>query len=69
MNNFIEGLKIMAPFYKNGMDTEYFMEAEHDIVYFHVTAEQIPEESDSGKRLQELEFHYDDGVGVWAKHT
>ncbi len=69
MNKFIEGLKIMAPFYSNGMDTDFFMEAEHDIVYFHIDNEQIPEESKLGERLVELGFHYDEEADGWAKFT
>ena len=69
MNDFIEGLKIMAPFYENGLETKFFMEAEHDIIYFHVSVEDIPEDSETGKRLQELGFHFDDGVDAWAKCT
>ena len=67
MRKFIEALEIMAPHYAKGMDTDYFMEAEHDIVYFHVTAEQIPEDSPEGKRLEELGFHLSSDADCWAK--
>lgn len=69
MNKFIEGLKIMAPHYPKGMDTDFFMEAQHDVVYFHVTDINIPEDSEDGKRLEELGFHYAEDADCWAKFT
>lgn len=42
MNKFIRGLEIMAPHYRKGMDTEFFCDAEHDIIYFHVSGKDIP---------------------------
>lgn len=59
----------MAPYYSNGRETEFFCEAEHDIIYFHITADDIARSSDDGKKLIELGFHLDSDIGVWAKYT
>jgi hypothetical protein len=67
MKKFIRALEIMAPHYEKGMDTDFFMEAEHDIVYFHVTGDQIPEDSPEGTELQELGLHLSSDVDCWAK--
>ena len=67
---FITGLKIMAEFAPKGLETTYFMSAEHDIIYFYIDCETIPEDSDAGRELESLGFHYDDEEsGGWAYFT
>ena len=69
MNKFIEALYVLAPYYPRGLEQEFFIQAEHDIIYFHVSSDQISEESTEGLKLIELGLHYDESVGCWAKFT
>ena len=69
MNNFIAGLKILSSFYDEGLETWCFMEAEHDIIYFHITSEQIPADSPDGELLTELGFVTDSNIDVWVWYT
>lgn len=66
VKEFIRGLAIMTPYFNKGEDTGCFCGAEHDIIYFYVDDEKIPEDSTEGKELDELGFHLDSDVGSWA---
>jgi len=69
MRKFITAMEIMAPHYAKGLDTDYWCEAQHDIIYSHVTDEMIALDSEDGKRLEELGWHFDSDVDVWACFT
>lgn len=43
--------------------------AEHDIFYFPATVEDLPEDSDDGKRLIEIGLHVDSDADRWATFT
>lgn len=64
---FIEALQIMAKYAKNGPDTTYFLEGQHDQILVYLTVEQLPEYSDDGKKLQALGWFVDDGY--WMRFT
>lgn len=64
-NDFIKALAILGKYLKDGMDTKYFLGAEHDVIYFYVGIEELPEDSDDGKALVELGFHVEHGS--WAR--
>lgn len=65
---FIEALQIMAKYAKNGPDTTYFLEGQHDQILVYLTVEQLPEYSDDGKKLQALGWFVDDGC-YWMRFT
>jgi hypothetical protein len=72
---FIQGLNLLAPYMKEGVNTTYFLGAEHDIIYIYTEStyeEDVErgypkEDSPDGLRLSELGFHYDE-YG-WAYFT
>lgn len=43
--------------------------ADHDIFYFPATAEDLPEDSEDGKRLIEIGLHIDSDTTIWAAFT
>lgn len=55
----------MEPHFEHGAETSYFMGAEHEIVYFYVGIEKIPEDSPEGQELMELGLHVNEDA--WAK--
>lgn len=63
VKDLIRALTIMEPHFEHA---GCFCGAEHDIIYFYVDDEKIPEESSEGKELIELGFHLDSDVGSWA---
>ena len=65
----VETFEIMAKYMSKGMQTKYFLEAEHDVIYSHIDDEAIPEDSEDGKRLRELGWYYDSEICVWAYFT
>lgn len=63
---FIEGLQILSKYMDNGLQTEFALCAEHDIIYVHPDASVVtPEEAE---KLESLKFHKDENGG-WAYHT
>lgn len=66
VKGFIEALGIFAKHYEKGDAKKYFMGAEHDELFIYDT-EEITEDSEDGKRLEALGFHYN-GEG-WSYFT
>ena len=62
----IEALGIFAKHYEKGLDKRFFLGAEHDEIFVY-ESHGILENSDDGKRLSELGFHYN-GDG-WSFFT
>jgi hypothetical protein len=69
ITNFIEALKIFAKFEKNGFDTSFFFEAEHDQIFSHISPEQVPTDSEFGKLLTSYGWHIDSNANVWSYFT
>lgn len=65
----IAGVTILSGYLKDGMATTYFCGGEHDVIYFYVSPDDLPEDSEHGKRLTALGFHADDDVDTWAYFT
>ena len=67
---FIEGLEIFASrYFQNGRGERYFCDAQHDIIYFYVHANDLPENSEDGKYLIELGFYIDEDTEQWCWST
>lgn len=64
---FIEGVKILSRHMKEGLETRFFMGAEHDVIYVYVDPESLPEDSANGQRLSALGFHVENDS--WAYFT
>lgn len=64
----IEVLTILSKYMKDGLETDYFIGAEHDIVYFYVDDEACPEDSEDGQRLTELGLFVssEDNWAMWT---
>lgn len=69
IENFIAGVTILSEYYKDGLKESYFMEAEHDEVFFHITLDEIPVKSKNGRKLIDLGFSPDDDIDVWKYST
>lgn len=46
-----------------------FAAAEHDIFYFPISVEDLPEDSEDGKRLLEIGLHVDSSSEGWATYV
>lgn len=66
---FILALEILSKYQDNGLATRSFIGAEHDIIYSHITSEQIPECSKNGMTLVDLGWHIDSNTTLWAYFT
>ncbi len=67
---FIVGLGVFAERYlENGEGEWYFCSAQHDIIYFFVDINDLPGNSDDGKRLIELGFYIDEDTMKWCWST
>jgi len=66
IRNFLAGLEILSKYYDEGLDTDYFMEAGHDVVWFHITEEALPVDSDDGTLLLSYGFDTDADLEVWG---
>jgi hypothetical protein len=67
---FIEGLGVFASrYFANGPGERYFCDAQHDIIYFYVYADDLPESSEDGKYLVELGFCIDEDTDQWCWYT
>lgn len=64
---FILALEIFAEYEPNGLQEVSFLEAEHDIIFSHISNEQIPEGSENGMMLADLGWHVEDEI--WAYFT
>ncbi len=43
-----------------------YLDAEHDIIYFPFSLEEIPEDSELGSAFEELGLHVDSEYDCWA---
>jgi len=66
---FIEALKILSEYLPKGLEENYFFEAEHDIIYSHVSTEECTAESEDGMILITLGWHVNSEIDVWAYFT
>lgn len=64
-----KSLDIIARYSPKGENEAFIFEAEHDIIYSHLSAEEVPEDSEDGKALSELGWHMSSDADVWAKFT
>ena len=62
-------MQIMSSHMKDGLNTGFAFGAEHDIIYVFVDAEALPEDSDDGRLLDGLGFHYSTESDTWAYFT
>lgn len=62
----IEALQIFSKYYAKGLDQRFFIGAEHDELFIY-DSYAIPEDSEDGKRLNALGFHWN-GEG-WSYFT
>jgi hypothetical protein len=74
MNNtvdgFVKGLEIFsARYFEKGLNQRHFCDAQHDIIYFYVYADDLPESSEDGKYLVELGFCIDEDTSQWCWYT
>lgn len=67
IKGYIEALELMSRYAKNGPDTSFFLDAQHDVLYTYLTTEQLSLSSNDGKKLQALGWWVEDGS--WAKYT
>lgn len=67
VEGFIAALTILAKYLENGMQTNFFLGAEHDIIYAYVDASVLPEDSEDGQALSALGW-FVDGEG-WARYV
>lgn len=65
----VETFEILAKYMSNGMQTKFFLEAEHDVIYSHISADDVPANSEDGLRLVELGWHLDSDIECWAYFT
>lgn len=69
IEGFIEALQIIARYNKDGLKKKFLLNAEHDILYTDTDIETPTEDSEDGKRLDALGWHYDKSVDSWAYFT
>ena len=69
IKGFKEALDIVARHHKGGENAKCFTYAEHDIIYFELSLEDVPEDSEEGKRLDALGFHASTEFDCWAYFT
>lgn len=67
IENFIKGLTILSQYFPEGMQKEYFCQAEHDQLYFFVYEDAEITKADCEK-LAEYGFHVDEYDG-WSYFT
>jgi len=65
----VKTFEIMAKYMPAGMQTKYFLEADHDIIYSNIEGDALPEDSVDGKRLIELGWHLGSEFDCWAYYT
>ena len=66
---FIKGLNLLAKHMEDGVDTKFFLGAEHDVIYVYTEEGEPKKDSLDGIGLSELGFHYDEDVEGWAYFT
>jgi hypothetical protein len=66
IRGFIEALQILATAIPDGLDAKYTMDSEHDVLW---SDGNIALDSEAGKRLMLLGWHFDEEVDRWAYFT
>lgn len=66
IQGFMEILKIL---HKYLGDKQYFLDAQHDIISFALTREDLSPESEDGRRLRALGCHVASEEGHWSYYT
>jgi hypothetical protein len=66
-DEYIEAFHILKKFTKKGLNEGFVLDAEHDVIYAHVSCGAIPEVE--AKRLMELGWHQDSKFDCWACFT
>lgn len=66
---FRQALDIFATYEEEGENASYIFEAEHGIIYSHLSAETVPEDSADGAILLELGWHTDTDIDMWAYYA
>lgn len=69
LNSIIEAFHIFAKHLKEGMDTKYTLQSEHDVIYMNLDGDDIAEDSVDGLRLQAIGWHLDSDGSCWAMFT
>lgn len=62
-------LDIFAEYEKEGENASFIFEAEHDIIYSHLSTETVPEDSADGMILLKLGWHAATDTDTWAYYT
>ena len=65
---FIYALKLFSKYEREGMETKYFLEPGHDIIYGGSIDKITPETTD-GQILEYLGWHVDSEFDCWAYFT
>lgn len=65
----IEAFQIIAKYNSDGLKEKFVLMAEHDIVWVDSDLGPPAEDSEDGKRLIELGWHYDESAEAWAYFT
>lgn len=65
VNQLVLGLAILTKYSSRGDDS--LIEAQHDIIYFDPSAEEVSKED--ADKLDKIGWHFDDEAGGWAHFT
>lgn len=68
LSDWIKSFEIFARYFPGGYKENYCFSAEHDIIFVHLTTDQIPVDSKDGKALDKLGWHIEDDVS-WARYV
>ncbi len=66
---FRQALNIFAKYEEEGENASYIFDAEHDIIYSHLSTETVPDDSADGAILLEIGWHVDSEIDMWAYYT
>lgn len=69
LEGLILALNIFANYCEKGLAHTYGLQAEHDVLYGPADNAAIPEDSQEGRLLIMLGWHYEDDVESWAYFT
>lgn len=68
LDGMIVALGILAKYMPKKEQQKFFVEAEHDEIFFNVDVDVLPEDSEDGRILVALGLHVSDG-DCWAWFT
>lgn len=70
MSELIQGFEILKKHKGFGPDGDDLdVAGEHDAILVSVNNSSLPPESEDGKALEALGWHYDEGFACWARLT